>query len=144
MASVLNEGRLQVLCRIASGPTGWTLGPIRLQEWHWLVVQGWESDGSSCSLDDIEGVRIGRSGAAFADADLPANRHDFFYALGRLLLQRHRDSAAFRKAADAGYRDDCARCVAAALIGWRVTAGALRARARYVALRLFGHGAWRG
>lgn len=117
------------------------LAPPTLEAWcRELELHGWAGpDGSSCSLDDIMGVRIGITSRSWEHARLPANEHDWRYQLGR----RHGLPESYRKAADQGYRDGCAHRVRAALIGWRVPVGAARAWARYVGLRLFGRLAWR-
>lgn len=122
-----------------SSPNRFTSGPIGPDAFDWLVTRGWASDGSSASLDDIMGVRIGASGNRYDDAHLPANRHDCFYELGRLF----RLSPPFRAAADADYRDRCIEAVNSHLIGWRQHAGVARAHARYRTLRAFGGCAWK-
>lgn len=122
-----------------SSPNRFTSGPIGPDAFDWLVTRGWASDGSSASLDDIMGVRIGASGNRYEDAVLPANRHDCFYELGRLF----RLSPPFRAAADADYRDRCIEAVNLHLVGWRQHAGVARAHARYRTLRAFGGCAWK-
>jgi hypothetical protein len=129
---------LSILRRLQR-PEDFTRGPITREEWEWLVAGDWHCDGSSNSLDDIEGVRIGRSGVDYADANLPANRHDFWYALGRVFKL----GAAFRAAADADYRDQCKQRVGAALIGVNAWKGRRRAEARWLVLRVAGRRAFR-
>ena len=108
-------------------------------EWEAELNLGWAGpDGSSSSLDDIEGVRIGITSRDYRHVDLPANRHDFYYRLGR----KHQLGLEYRKAADVYYRDACIARVASTLIGWRVKVGKARAWMRYVALRAFGGVAW--
>jgi hypothetical protein len=119
-------------------PAAFTLGPITREEWEWLVGLGWISDGSSRSLDNIEGIRIGRSGTDYADAPYPANRHDFWYELGRLF----RLGSAFKLAADRDYRDCCIVSLRLNLVGLNMRKGVARAHVRYYALRAFGRGAW--
>lgn len=101
--------------------------------WAWLVATGWESDGSSCSLDDVMGVRIGRSGPDWNL--LPASLHDVLYVVSRRLGGL---PAPFRKVADELYRDQIIHVTGNHLIGWRRHVARLRAHARYVGLRLGG------
>jgi hypothetical protein len=124
--------------RRISSPEYFTVGEIGLEAWEWLTAAGWVSDGSSASRDDIMGVRIGASGMHPRLRFLPANRHDFFYALGRLF----RLGAAFRLAADRDYRDRCIERVERALIGWRAWEGKRRARFRYAGLRALPPARW--
>lgn len=108
-------------------------------EWAAELLAGWNGpDGSSNSLDDVEGIRIGITSRSWAHCDLAANRHDWYYQLGR----RWRLGPEFRKAADAWYRDRCIEITDAALIGWRVHKARARAWLRYWALRAFGDHAW--
>lgn len=110
------------------------------EEWYAELEAGWRGpDGSSCSLDDVLGVRIGITSRLWRYATLPANLHDWRYHLGR----KHGLPSSYRAAADAEYRDGCAARVADALIGWRVRAGAARAYARWLVLRALGWRAWR-
>ena len=66
------------------------LAPPTREMWDQMIRDGWAGpEGSSMSRDHIAGVRIGRTGAAFADAFenghwLPANLHDWAYLLGRV------------------------------------------------------------
>lgn len=77
------------------------LAPLTLAELGLLLNTGWPGpDGSSSSLDNIEGVSIGKSSPAFADYVFPANRHDFRYELGRRLELPE----AYRRAADREHR----------------------------------------
>ncbi len=109
-------------------------------QWRLELNRGWDGpDGSSCSLDDIMGIRIGITSSEYEHVDLAANRHDWYYRLGRRLKL----SRAHRMTADAWYRDRCIAITDAALIGWRVYAARARAHARYVLLRAFGWLAWR-
>ena len=109
-------------------------------QWEAEVTAGWEGpDGSSCSTDDIMGIRIGITGPEYEYIDLAANRHDWYYRLGRRL----RLSRKHRKVADSWYRDRCIEITDAALIGWRAYAARGRARVRYYVLRAVGGFAWR-
>jgi hypothetical protein len=118
------------------------VGRIQRDEWDYLVAGGWTNDGSSCSLDSIFGVRIGITSTDYdAAAHLPANRHDFFYELGRAC----RLADEYKAAADADYRDGCAARVSLTLIGWRRSVGVSRARWRWLALRSpLSRRAWEG
>lgn len=86
------------------------------------------------STDTICGVRIGVTSPEWvANVDLPANRHDWYYRLGR----RYRLGPKYRLVADRAYRDMClARC-RAELSRWNplryVAVG--RCHARYAGLR---------
>jgi hypothetical protein len=116
------------------------LCPPTLEEWEAEIAAGWPGpDGSTSSLDDVEGVRIGISSPDFMWALLPANLHDWRYRLSRRCGGLPK---AWRQAADAAYRDGCAQRVRETLIGWRVWAGARRAEVRYVGLRWFGRFVW--
>lgn len=116
------------------------LAPPAREAWEAELAAGWSGpDGSSSSLDDIEGVRIGITSTSHEHHALPANRHDWRYHLGRTRML----PPEFRAAADREYRDGCAERVRSTLIGWRVKAGEARAHARFYALRLFGGRAWR-
>jgi hypothetical protein len=128
---------IEVVRRLSS-PAKFTDGVIGLDAWRWLRALGWLSDGSSKSLDNIMGVRIGVSGGEYVSANLPANRHDFFYELGRLFNL----GPAFRDAADWDYYTRCEQAVRFALVGWRVPVGKARAWLRWKALRACGHLSW--
>jgi hypothetical protein len=126
-----------IRARVAN-PRLFTPGPITEAEWYWLVSLGWWSDGSSRSLDTIEGIRIGRSGAAYADAYLPANRHDFFYELGRIFGLDDR----FKAEADEDYCRGCLVSLRLNRSGWRLRRGEARVWFRRLALRIGGRHAW--
>jgi hypothetical protein len=114
--------------------------PTRSQ-WLAALRTGWTGpDGSSCSFDVIQGVRIGRSGPGFEHAHLPANRHDWFYELGR----RFGLPESYRRLADLDYRESCKDTLRSVLEGPSLWFGLLRCHLRYVALRLGGRRAWRG
>jgi hypothetical protein len=104
----------------------------------WLVETGWRSDGSSSSLDNIEGLRVGASGTAFNL--LPATTHDRAYELSRRLGGL---PGALRKRADQGYRDGCLAIVNGTLIGANRALGVARCHARYLGLRIGAWGSWR-
>ena len=108
--------------------------------WAEELDAGWPGpDGSSCSLDDIQGVRIGITSRSYRHADLAANRHDWYYRLGRRFRLGHK----FRKAADAWYRDRCIEQINETIIGFSRRMGVARAHARYYGLRVGGWIAWR-
>jgi hypothetical protein len=112
-------------------------------EWQAEVESGWPPcDGSSCSLDDIEGIRIGRSGTEYAPW-LPANRHDYDYrVIRRLVALRWIDEAtrsAMQAAADEKHLGGLLERVSV-LIGWNGFKARARAHVRYHVLRLVG---WR-
>ena len=94
------------------------------------------------STDKIMGVRIGLTGPEHEYVDLPANRHDWYYRLGR----RFNLPASWRKAADAMYRDMCIYLCKLALTGWKrwsiYPIAFVRAHARYAALRTAARFAW--
>jgi hypothetical protein len=114
------------------------LRPPSLEEWNATLSLGWSGpDGSSSSLDDIEGIRIGITSTSYDHAHLPANWHDWLYMLGRT----HRLPQNYRAAADALYCDRCLDQVAI-LIGWNGWKARTRCYIRYRALRLFGRHAW--
>lgn len=55
-------------------------------QWAAELASGWRgSDGSTLSLDQIEGIEIGRTGSEYLP-DLPANLHDFLYRVIRRLM----------------------------------------------------------
>lgn len=100
----------------------------------------WEGpDGSSCSLDDIEGIRIGTTSTNIADLRYPANLHDWRYQQGR----RKRLSDVFRKVADQDYLDGCLgrTFLLVGFSGWKARK---RCWIRYFGLRVFGRFAWKG
>lgn len=84
------------------------------------------------------GVRIGISSPDYKYVDLPANRHDWYYLLGRSFELPDE----YRRAADLAYRDLCMERLSAALEGPMLLIGHLRCHARYVALRLGAKFAW--
>ncbi len=112
--------------------------PTRSQ-WEAQLALGWGgSDGSTAARDVIAGVRVGATSRRLEDVDLPANRHDWYYELGRSYGLGER----FRRAADQAYREMCLQ----RLRGVRGLRGALartNVNLRYLALRLFGLGAWK-
>lgn len=109
------------------------------RQWQRELNGGWAGpDGSSQSLDDIMGVRIGVTSTRWEDSRLPANLHDWRYRLGR----RYGLPGSYRKVSDAAYRDDCAARTDAALVGWRRRVARWRAAVRYRILRLAGRPAW--
>jgi len=112
----------------------------RQMEWEAAITEGWPGpDGSSASTDHIMGVRIGVTSPEYEHHELPANRHDWRYHLGRTycLPEGH------RRAADVAYRKDCIETVGDALDGkTMILLGTLRAWARYIVLRWFGKPAW--
>lgn len=119
------------------GPLGVVALSRCLDVRNWLLATGWEgTDGSSSSFDDLQGVRIGRTGGQFNR--LPATCHDAGYEL----LRRFQPPGRVREALDAEYRDGCIRALRAKLVtgslSYRV--GVLQAWSRYFALRAFG---WR-
>lgn len=115
------------------------MAPPSMAAWNRELAEGWAGpDGSSRSLDDVMGVRIGVTSRSFEHSGLPANRHDWRYRLGR----RYRLPEAWRAAADAEYRDLCIERTDAALVGWRRHVARWRAWGRYYILRLAGRPAW--
>jgi hypothetical protein len=110
---------------------------------HWAceLASGWQgSDGSSASLDDIEGIRVGKTGRDYLPG-LPANLHDFHYRVIRRLAARQmiddRTRRAMRAAADLRHYTGLLAQVSV-LIGWSGWKARRRAGARYQALRWFG------
>jgi hypothetical protein len=110
--------------------------------WMAELLDGWLGpDGSSWSTDTIMGVRIGITSLDYEHVDLPANRHDWYYRLGRKL----RLPESYRAAADAVYRDLCIERCKAELTGVRRAMFPLawsRAWTRYAALRVGARYAW--
>jgi hypothetical protein len=109
--------------------------------WQAEVGAGWRGpDGSSMSTDTICGVRIGVTSDRWEDCDLPANRHDWYYRLGR----RYRLGKLYRVVADRAYRDMCLQFVRRDLGHWNplryVAVG--RCHARYAGLRIGAAGAF--
>lgn len=103
----------------------------------WLLATGWGgTDGSSCSFDDIQGVRIGMTGGQMNR--LPATMHDVAYEL----IRRFRPPGIVREYADRMYRDECIRRLREKLVPGSLSCrlGVAQAWARYAALRAFG---WR-
>lgn len=107
-------------------------------EWHSQLDLGWRGpDGSTAAPDEIAGVRVGQTTNSHAASDLPANRHDWYYELGRTYgLGRH-----FRKAADAAFHEMCLERVSH-LGGVRGAMARADAHLRYTAVRMVGIGAW--
>ena len=107
-------------------------------EWEAQLAMGWfGSDGSTAVSDFIGGVEIGRTSRDRADAELPANRHDWYYEMGRT----HGLGWKFRRAADQSYRDMCLERVGH-LTGLKGLAARANVHGRYLALRVVGIGAW--
>ena len=107
-------------------------------EWQAQLAMGWfGSDGSTAVSDFIGGVEIGRTSREVTDADLPANRHDWYYEMGRTYGLGWK----FRRAADQSYRDMCLERVAH-LQGLKGLAARANVHGRYLALRVVGIGAW--
>lgn len=90
------------------------------------------------------GIRIGITSTSYDYVDLPANRHDWLYRLAR----RFRLPDAWRKAADALYRDMCLERCREELTGWRRWSlwpvAWARCHARHAALRTGARFAWTG
>lgn len=119
-----------------------THAPTR-EQWAAETASGWPpSDGSTASLDDLEGIQIGVSGAAYRP-DLPANHHDYdCRVIRRLLFSGQIDLATAREmraAADRKHYAGLLRCVSV-LIGWSGWWARRRAYGRYLGLRAFGTG----
>ena len=113
--------------------TNFLARPTR-NRWQAELGAGWFGpDGSSMSTDTICGVRIGVTSSEWMNVDLPANRHDWYYRLGR----RYRLGPKYREVADRAYRDMCLACVRRSLSRWNplryVAVG--RCHARYAGLR---------
>lgn len=114
------------------------LRPPTKAQWKWELEHGWDGpDGSSCSTDNIGGIVIGTTSKKYNDSKRPANRHDYYYRLGR----RKRLSRRYRKAADKVYRDTCLEAVSI-LVGWAGWKARRRCHARYRGLRILGWRAW--
>lgn len=112
-------------------------------EWEAERDSGWPPcDGSSWSFDDVEGIRVGRTGPEYAP-QLPANHHDYDYRVIRRLVALHWiDEAtrrAMQKAADGKHEGGLLEHVGI-LIGWSGFKARARAHWRYLVLRLVG---WR-
>lgn len=108
-------------------------------QWQAALAEGWPGpDGSSMSTDRMCGVRIGITSRAYMFHDLPANRHDWRYLLGRT----YRLGAPFRLAADEGYRDMCVERFRQRLVQPRLAEGIVRAHIRFAVLRLGARFAW--
>lgn len=113
------------------------------EQWEAEVASGWPpSDGSTASLDDVEGIQIGVSGSAYRP-DLPANHHDYDCRVVRRLLFSGqvdlRTARQMRAAADWKHYEALLRAVSV-LVGWSGWKARRRAYGRYVGLRLFGIG----
>ena len=109
-------------------------------QWNEALDSGWGGpDGSSCSTDTIFGIEIGRTSTDFECRNLPANLHDWRYHLGR----KHNLGKRHRHAADVEYREGCIEVARDVMTGRVFIAlTVLRAYVRYIALRLFGKGAF--
>jgi len=110
-------------------------------EWLAELDSGWKgSNGSSCSLDNIEGVVIGTTTRNYTP-NLPANWHDFLYRTIRRLLalgkitdtERYYFQLAADQAHYAALLDSVAHLVG--INGWIARK---RAEIRYYALRWAG------
>lgn len=115
----------------------------RRDEWTAEVESGWPpSDGSTASLDDLEGIQIGIAGAAYRP-DLPANHHDYdCRVIRRLLFSGQVDLATarqMRQVADRKHYVNLLRAVSV-LVGWSGWKARRRAYVRYLGLRAFGIG----
>ncbi|MCP3983085.1 MAG: hypothetical protein GY723_01775 [bacterium] len=111
--------------------------PTRSQ-WEAQLELGWGgSDGSTAASDRVGGVAIGATSREHADIDLPANRHDWYYELGRTFDL----DGQFRKAADDAFRDMCLERIAH-LSGLRGLLARSNVIGRYAILRVAGFGAW--
>ena len=117
-----------------------------VEAWENELRLGWSGpDGSSMSTDTICGVKIGKTSTSYIFIDLPANRHDWYYRLGRRL---HLPEP-YRVAADKVYRDFCIRRCRVALRGgplgsrkFLFPVAYARAHARYATLRIAARFAW--
>jgi hypothetical protein len=105
----------------------------------WAVKNGFKTDGSSASLDDIEGIRIGISEdpPKWRNPALPAALHDMRYWKART----YKHVPWTRQEADAEYRDGCLRCVSV-LVGFSGWKARKRCWLRYYGLRAFGRKAY--
>jgi hypothetical protein len=103
------------------------------------VKRGFKSDGSSASLDDIEGIRIGISEnpPRWRKPALPASLHDYRYFCART----QKVIPWTRQEADAEYRDGCLRCVSV-LVGFSGWKARRRCWLRYYGLRIAGRAAY--
>lgn len=109
--------------------------------WESELRSGWPGpDGSSCSLDNVEGIKIGETTRDYRP-DLPANLHDFRYRVIRRLrawnLIDSKQAAELRALADQEHYTKLMESVSI-LVGWNGWKARQRVRARYYALRLFG------
>ncbi len=104
----------------------------------WLVATGWRSDGSSASSDLVMGIRVGATGATWANR--AADAHDRAYEISRRLGGL---DPALRQAADAMYRDLVLQALEAHLEGPLLAIGRVRAHIRYAGLRVGGWWSWR-
>jgi hypothetical protein len=96
-----------------------------------------DPDGSSASLDDIMGIRIGISSNTYEDSFYPANKHDFIYWYAR----NHEGEWCKRIEGDADYRDGCRERVSR-LIGAAGWLARRICRGRYIGLRIAGRKAY--
>ena len=117
-------------------------------ERHWAAElrSGWPGpDGSSCSLDNVEGIKIGETTREYRP-DLPANLHDFRYRVIRRLykwgLITDAEASELRLLADLEHYEKLMESVSI-LVGWNGWKARQRVRARYYALRAFGRGSAR-
>jgi hypothetical protein len=124
--------------READFPVSWVASLCHdLDVRHYLRATGWAgTDGSSCSFDDIQGVRIGLTGGHMNR--LPATLHDVAYEL----IRRFQPPGRVREHADAMYRDECVKRLRDKLVPGSLSCrvGVLQCWTRYYVLRTFG---WR-
>lgn len=111
------------------------------EEWEAELNSGWAgSNGSSASLDNIEGVVIGTSTKEYSP-NYPANWHDFLYRVIRRLyvmgILSDNDRYYFQLAADQAHYAALLDSVAH-LVGFNGWMARKRAEIRYYALRWFG------
>lgn len=114
------------------------------EQWHGERQSGWcGSNGSSASLDDIEGIEIGTTSREYRP-DLPANLHDYHYRVIRRLVSTHcigePTRGQMQRAADRRHRAELLRKLTV-LGGWSGWKARRRAQLRYRALRWFGRAA---
>lgn len=117
-----------------------TLRRPSVAAWECELAGGWAGpDGSSCSLDDVEGIRIGVTARVFCL--LPANLHDFRYRCIRRLLAcgkvNRAQGRALRKLADAEHWAELVLAVRV-LVGFHGWKARQRAHVRWIGLRLLG------
>ncbi len=122
---------------IPEGVEAFLARPTR-SEWQAQLDLGWGgSDGSTGAPDRVGGVPIGATSRAHGDVDLPANRHDWYYEIGRT----YRLDERFRKAADDAFLAMCLERIrhVGGLRGFFARADLL---GRYAILRTWGFAPW--